>query len=542
MNAHKSPPGWYYDAKDSKLLRWWDGARWTGYTYPVPTSTPPEGPALPPPLPAPMGGQAQVVEEQASADQFDPARHRFFGGKRELEDELHRLSAVVAEMGIPERDALREELAHLKAEIPGLRAEEAELRQKVGPLRLEVGSLQNDLDRKLQIEKEIERLTIQRDTLANDVTQLHHMVEQIPGIQAELAQLQKDVVETRELAVLQEVGIYQYRHPLDDSLAYKAKLSGISAQIKDAVKAQRAVVGSTTWTVNGSKTAGSRMVREFSKLMLRAYNNEADNAIRSMKPYMLDSSIARLVKAKDTITKLGSTMSIEVTDSYHRLRVSELELTADYLAKVAEEKERERERRARLREEEVAQREYQLEQERLQKERAHYEEVVSQLLANGDAVDAEKNKAKLAEIDAALNGIINRAANIRAGHVYVISNVGAFGPDVVKVGMTRRLDPMDRVRELGDASVPFRYDVHAMVFSDDAVSLETSLHHELADCRINLVNMHREFFRVDRSRVHELLLSHHGFIVQWTDVPEATEWRQSEAARRTSAGAQGARS
>src|SRR6202034_3984544 len=121
---------------------------------------------------------------------------------------------------------------------------------------------------------------------------------------------------------------------------------------------------------------------------------------------------------------------------------------------------------------------------------------------------------------------------IRAGYVYVISNVGAFGPRMVKIGMTRRLDPMDRIRELGDASVPFRYDVHALVFSDDAVGLETRLHHELADRRVNLVNLRREFFRVTPAEVRDTLLRHQGSIVQWIDEPEAAEWRQSETTRR----------
>ena len=288
---------------------------------------------------------------------------------------------------------------------------------------------------------------------------------------------------------MQEAGIYQYRHPLDDALAYKAKLAGVQARIKDAVKAGTAVRGATNWTVNGSARDGAKMVREFSKLMLRAYNNEADNAVRSMKPYTLDSSVARLQKARETITRLGGTMNITVTDSYHRLRVQELELTADYLAKVAEQKEREREERARLREEQIARREYGREQERLRKELAHYRTAITALRDRADDSGAAQAEAKLTEIQDALDGITRRAANIRAGHVYVISNIGAFGEDIVKIGMTRRLDPMDRVRELGDASVPFRYDVHAVVFSDDAVGLENHLHHQLADRRLNLVNL-----------------------------------------------------
>ena len=103
---------------------------------------------------------------------------------------------------------------------------------------------------------------------------------------------------------------------------------------------------------------------------------------------------------------------------------------------------------------------------------------------------------------------------------------------MVKIGMTRRLEPLDRVRELGDASVPFHYDVHAMVFSDDAVGLETSLHHELADRRVNLVNLRREFFRATPAEVRDILSRREASIIHWTDEPEAAEWRQSETTRR----------
>lgn len=135
-------------------------------------------------------------------------------------------------------------------------------------------------------------------------------------------------------------------------------------------------------------------------------------------------------------------------------------------------------------------------------------------------------------MDPVIPGITRRAANIRAGHIYVISNIGAFGADIIKIGMTRRLDPMDRLHELGDASVPFRYDVHAIVFSDDAVGLETHLHHQLADRRVNLVNMRREFFRARPAEVRHLLTRLDASIVEWIDEPEALEWRQSQQVRR----------
>ena len=120
-----------------------------------------------------------------------------------------------------------------------------------------------------------------------------------------------------------------------------------------------------------------------------------------------------------------------------------------------------------------------------------------------------------------------RIANIRAGYVYVISNIGAFGPGVVKVGLTRRLEPRDRVRELGDASVPFPYDVHALFFSQDAVTLENELHHALEDRRVNYVNSRREFFFAAPVYVRELLQEKVGGLLEFTEEPEALEYFQS---------------
>jgi hypothetical protein len=282
----------------------------------------------------------------------------------------------------------------------------------------------------------------------------------------------------------------------------------------------------------GGRTPCPQALRVRGRLMLRACNNEAGHAVASMKPYTLDSSIARLHKAREIITRPGGTMDIMVTDSCHRLRVEELELAADYLAKVAGRKDREREERARLREEQIARREYEREQERLRKELARYQTAITALRGRGDADGAGRAEAELTEIQDAIDGITRRAANIRAGHVYVISNIGAFGEDIVKIGMTRRLDPMDRIRELGDASVPFRYHVHAVVFSDDAAGLETRLHHQLAGRRLNLVNLRREFFRARPAEVRDILTRLDASIVEWAGEPEALEWRQSQQARR----------
>jgi hypothetical protein len=198
------------------------------------------------------------------------------------------------------------------------------------------------------------------------------------------------------------------------------------------------------------------------------------------------------------------------------------------LAKVAEEKEREREIRAKARDEAIAQREIKREQERLQKELAHHRAAAEKFRAEGNIAAAEEAEGRAEQTVDAIEGNNERAANIRTGSVYVISNLGAFGPDVVKIGMTRRIDPEVRVRELGDASVPFHYDIHAIVPSPDAVTLEHELHNELADFRMNWVNMRREFFRCGPSVVRDLLLAKGLQLLDWREVPEAAEFRQSQ--------------
>lgn len=428
--------------------------------------------------------QGQTAAESAAGRTVPPPPTAggggLFGGKRALEAEIRALRDFIDSFGYRELESLRGELSSLVA---------------------------------------------QRDELSGRISLLD----------AERGAADMALVKVREELILQEVGVYDYRHRLEDAVAYKDALAQLQRRIKEmGMKDGGAITATNDWTVNGSKTEGRKMVRELSKLMLRAYNAEADRLVQTMRPYKLDSAVDRLTKARETISRLGRTMNIDVSPPYHRLRIDELRLTADYLAKLEEEKEAEREEKARLREEAQARKEFEAEKARLLKEQAHYVNALAQMQANGDDSAAGAAEAKLAEIAEAIHGVEQREANVRAGYVYVISNVGAFGERMVKVGMTRRLEPMERVRELGDASVPFRYDVHAVVFSDDAVGLEGRLHAALADRRVNRVNLRREFFYATPSEVGELLTSFDGSVLSFVEHPDAEEWHQSENARRAS--------
>jgi hypothetical protein len=360
--------------------------------------------------------------------------------------------------------------------------------------------------------------------------QLDGIKQQYEQVKAELVMARQMIVETNEIALLQEAGIYEFQHRLADSVAYKGALESLRAEIKVCAKNKGAIDAATDWTVNQSRQQGERMVSEISKLMLRAYNADADDCVRTMRPHRLTTSIDRLTKSREVISRLGKTMHINVTSRYHSLRLKELSLTADYLAMVEEEKERVKAERERQRDEKQARLEFEREKARLTKEMSHWQNARDKWLASGDPAKLAEAEEKLDEIGEAIKGVEERAANIRTGWVYIISNVGSFGRDVVKIGLTRRLDPMERVRELGDASVPFRFDVHALIFDADAVTLETTLHHRLTERRVNRVNLRREFFYASPADVLELLkdLGTVSNVVNYSQEPEALEWRTSQ--------------
>lgn len=325
--------------------------------------------------------------------------------------------------------------------------------------------------------------------------------------------------------VLQQVGIYRYHHPLEDAVAYRDRLDALTTRIVDAVKAGTAIESSNLFTFDGSLAKGRVMTRDLSALMLRAYNAEAENVVRTLRAGNVEAARKRIESARATIARLGNMMQLRISEMFHALRLEEIELTADYQMKREAEREVAREERERLREERKVAQELADARERLDKERAHIVTVLDRLEASGQGDPALAQK--LADVDAAIAQNDYRAANIRAGYIYVISNRGAFGKHVVKIGLTRRLEPLERVQELGDASVPFRFDVHALFFSEDAVSLESSLHAHFRDRRVNWANDRREFFFASPAEVRTVLAEQTGNLLEFVEQPESLEYFQS---------------
>lgn len=366
---------------------------------------------------------------------------------------------------------------------------------------------------------------------------IEHEGARIALLEAEVAALRSkleeredgtDVADLSDEHVLQEVGIYRYHHPLETAAAYRQRLAGLTDRVAHLVKSGGAIECSNLFTYDNSLAKGRKMTRDFGKLMLRAYNAEVDNSLRSMRVGNVRTAKSRIESARKTIARLGAMMEMHISVEYHELRVEELELTSDFLMKKQEEREAAREERARIREEKRVAAELAAERERLDKERAHIENTLATLRASGES-DADLLERLLA-IDAAIEQNDFRVANIRAGYVYVISNRGAFGEGVVKIGLTRRLDPKERVAELSGASVPFVFDVHCLFFSEDAVSLEAELHQYFAGRRMNCANARKEFFFATPAEVRDVLESKLGNLVSFEEGAAATEFFQSLSA------------
>lgn len=398
---------------------------------------------------------------------------------------------------------------------------------KIEELTIEISNLQKTISglskygamNAVQIESSISELSKAKNDLENELQETRKS----------LMDEKQKLIETQEIAMLQEVGIYQYSTELDNAVAYSERIVEIRAKIKERNLASGgAITAAQGWTVNGSAADGAKMVKEFSKLMLRAYNGEVDDALRTLKPFKLQAAVDRVNKVEASIEKLGKTMSIAIDDSYHNLRISEIKLMADYLARKEEEKEKQKEEKQRLKEEEIAQKEFEKEKEKLTKELLHHQAVLAKADETGNTKVAEEAKQKITEVQSGIDGVEQRAANIRTGYVYVISNIGSFGEEVLKIGLTRRLDPEERIQELSDASVPFKFDTHAIIFSANAVALEKQLHQELENYRVNKVNPRKEFFKVTPAMVKTLLtkLSNES-VLTYTEQVEASEWRIS---------------
>ncbi|WP_105660906.1 DUF4041 domain-containing protein [Cronobacter dublinensis] len=351
-----------------------------------------------------------------------------------------------------------------------------------------------------------------------------------------------------------EMGFYAPHFDFDTSELFQTSIRNNRQQQKDLLRNKTtfgAIYCTTEWTVSGSKSEGNKMTTRGINMTARAFNGECDAAIANVTFKNINAMESRIYKAFDVLNKLNEVNQIHINHAFLDLKLTELRLTYEYRAKKQEEKEEQREIRAQMAEERKAQmeieraiREAEEEERRAQKALDKAQKEMNEKLAKMTAAQAEKYQEKIDSLQEALKeaefkGLkaLSMAQQTKRGHVYIISNVGSFGENVFKIGMTRRLDPQDRVDELGSASVPFLFDIHAMIYSEDAPALEYALHQHFAENRTNLINRRKEFFNVSLEDIKAAVFNMAGNNVDFIETATAQHYHETVAIRKQKADA-----
>lgn len=346
---------------------------------------------------------------------------------------------------------------------------------------------------------------------------------------AELYALSKEIKDVVNELNIKDVMVYNTDHI--ESSKVKDELSIIELEEKELIK------GNAVITSN-NHSMSKKELNDQKKQILRSFNTECEYYLSNVNVNNIDTYKNKVVRAFETLNRIYEVDNVQLSKMLLKSKLKRLNLVHSYAIRLQEEKELQKAAREQLLEEKKVQREIEKQKKEIDKEEKHFNKEITKLMQylNKSNVDVEKNlylekikelEGKLSELEKDKKDVENREANTRAGYVYVISNIGSFGENIYKIGVTRRLEPMDRVKELGDASVPFEFDVHAMIFSDDAPKLENTLHQYFRSQEVNKINHRKEFFNVSLDKIEEVVKQNHNDTVEFIKVPVATQYRES---------------
>ena len=386
---------------------------------------------------------------------------------------------------------------------------------------------------------EVRELIRQENARLVDVRQTIEAAERdFAALSKQTSDLRGQVLVLETTLLLESFALYEPKFKLSASHEYKTRLDSVRERQKAMIKNGEAAVGNTGWEVNGSKAEGRKLANDMIKLIIRSFNNEADYCVDNVKFDNIDLGEKRIRQSFEACNRLGRIMTVRLVDEYLNLKLDELRLAHEYQVRKQEEKEEAKQLRAEMREQQRLESEIRAAREKIAKERKHFAAALRDLQLRLAKASSEEERSSLiakiseveagrADLDREEKVIDYREQNAKAGYVYVISNIGAFGEGVYKIGMTRRLEPMERVDELGDASVPFWFDVHAMVFSPNAPALEAKLHERFAAGRLNKVNGRKEFFRADIAEIEFVIRENYDAVVEVARDAPAEQYRES---------------
>lgn len=346
--------------------------------------------------------------------------------------------------------------------------------------------------------------------------------------------LLKEVYELNKIVELDYMGVSSLRFNFGDSDSYKEKIQEVRSKQKEMISKSLAFFRPDQPMLSDKPLESKKLVKRAIQLTSRVFNLECNSAIKDVEWNNLARMEQRINKSFETINNLNSSIKISISTDYLNLKLDELRLAYEMKEKKNEEKEAQNEIRRQQREEQKANQEYAA----ALAEEAKLEELLASIQAkSNNSVGSEHDdlQKEIARLGEELKSIQKKNDRVKAmaeqtklGYVYIISNIGSFGENVYKIGMTRRLDPMDRIKELGSASVPFYFDVHAMIFSEDAPALEAKIQNIFNSKRVNLINNRKEFFRVPLEEIKERVLEFEPN-VEFTKDVEAREYKEGLA-------------
>ena len=309
----------------------------------------------------------------------------------------------------------------------------------------------------------------------------------------------------------------QYEYDYKDSKEFNEQLTRIRKKQRIMVKNKEAIICNANWEINGSLSQGQKLTRDINKLALDSFDDFCDNLIIKLRYSGIEKVKDKIIKKYQKINKLLVSFGSEISGKYVDLKFEEANLKCKLLMKKEEEKEEIRRREQEIKEQLKLEEEINKAKEKIQYEQTQYSTEIARLqeqLANEQGNkktimnQLKKLQDKLAKLEEKKKDVLNRQINKKAGWVYVISNDSFEGKEVYKVGTTRRLEPLTRIAELSSASVPFKFKVNSIIFSEDCFGLETALHRALDNKRWNLVNKHKEFFVCSLNEIKQEVLKH----------------------------------
>jgi len=324
----------------------------------------------------------------------------------------------------------------------------------------------------------------------------------------------------------------------DTSVRYQSEIKEVRERQRKFIREKAAVTYPGDLMLCMSKAMDKKILDGQVQLMLSAFNVECDLLIEKVGPANLDRTLEQIEKKAEALEKSCATLKCGFNTDYVELKFEECKLQFEFVLKKKEEQEEQRIIREQMREEVRVQKQYEEAVKDAEREEAKFSRLLERarehLIEESDQ-ERSLSLAKINLLEEQLREAQERsvraksmAEQTRRGYVYVISNIGAFGEGVFKIGLTRRLDPQERVDELSSASVPFAFDVHAMCYSEDAPALEHALHKRFSGHRVNAVNFRKEFFRVGLDEIQAAIEEMVDDEVDFTVTAKADDYFQSK--------------